>query len=71
MSFIKREIKEKKKNSNISFSSRIEPKESNKTDISNNYDHKSGETYENSDFEESSVNEDSSSDMSCEEEITL
>ena len=29
------------------------------------------ETYENSDFEESSVNEDSSSEMSCEEEINL
>ena len=72
LSFVKNEIKEKEKNENLFFSSSVEQKkESNKTNISNNYDHKSGETYENSDFEESSTNEDSSSEMSCEEEINL
>ena len=74
LSFIKKEIKEKKKNINIFFSSYIgKEKESNKklSRIPNNYDHNSGETFENSDFEESLSNEDSSSDMSCEEELSL
>ena len=74
LSLIKNEIKEKNKNLTLFFSSKIESKKENnilpsKKNISNNSDHNSGETDENSDFEESFSNEDNSSDMSCEEEI--
>ena len=76
LSFIKKEIKDKKKNINIFFSSCIEQKEESnislsKKNLSNNNDHNSGETFVNSDNEESLESEDSSSSMSCEEEISL
>ena len=76
LSFIKKEIIEKKKKINISFSSCIEQKEESnislsKKNLSNNNDHNSGETFVNSDNEESLESEDSSSSMSCEEEISL
>ena len=76
LSFIKKEIKEKKQNLNLFFSSCIEQKEEsnksiNKKKLSNKYDHNSCETFVNTDNEESFENEDNSSDMSCEEEISL
>ena len=76
LSFLKKEIKEKKKNLNLFFSSCVEQKEeSNKSpskkNLSNNYDYNSGETFVKTGNEESLENDDSSSDKSCEEEINL